>query len=326
LHGWLDCAASWEPLVQSLAKKQHAARRSTGTQEQPQQEQQKTNRFRLLCVELAGHGKSSHRSGLRASNGIYNLMDFVSDITRLIRDVLALRRCVLVGHSLGGHVATVVSAMIPSHIARLCLIESLGPRPLDDDAAYAATLAMAMASKSRPRSTLTVHKSLEAAALKMSRGFTKTPLAACRVLVRRACVQVECSGGDGGGGYVWRSDPMLVRRARAHWAESMVLSLFAAISANVLFIVASDGFFVSDVWRARLLKRTQTLRRHKEPVILEGGGHHCLMTKPDCVADAMFDLLLPLAVSSSPLCKGKRSSSSSSSPAAKRHKQQHSSE
>ncbi len=98
LHGWLDNAASFEPLAPLLKG------------------------LRLVALDLPGHGHSDHRAG----GTHYHFIDYVEDVLGAV-DALGWERFALLGHSLGGAVATFVAGACPDRVTRLGLIEALGP-------------------------------------------------------------------------------------------------------------------------------------------------------------------------------------------------------
>jgi pimeloyl-ACP methyl ester carboxylesterase len=94
LHGLGANKLSWLPLLGPLAE-----------------------RYRVIAVDLPGHGESSRR------RGDYTPAYFVAVVRRLL-DRLALRRVALVGNSMGGRIALEVAATMPERVAALVL---LGP-------------------------------------------------------------------------------------------------------------------------------------------------------------------------------------------------------
>ena len=106
LHGWLDNAGSYAYLAPILA--QH---------------------WRVIALELPGHGHSGHLP----AGASYHYLDYVSAVLTAI-DALQLERYLLLGHSLGAGIASLVAAATPQRIDRLCLIEGLGP--LGDDGSH----------------------------------------------------------------------------------------------------------------------------------------------------------------------------------------------
>ncbi|MFP2926488.1 alpha/beta fold hydrolase [Pyxidicoccus sp. 3LG] len=72
---------------------------------------------RAVALDLRGHGKSA-----LAGSGSISVEDFAADIGAVV-DGLGLRRCVLVGHSMGGAVTTAYAAAHPDRVAGLFLLD-----------------------------------------------------------------------------------------------------------------------------------------------------------------------------------------------------------
>ncbi|MCS6899296.1 MAG: alpha/beta hydrolase [Polyangiaceae bacterium] len=100
LHGFGDTARSWEQVVGYLTQ--------TGR--------------RIIAPDLRGFG----RSGWVGAGGYYHFPDYVADVDGLVR-ALGVDRFVLVGHSMGGTVATLLAGSRPEQVAGLALLEGLGP-------------------------------------------------------------------------------------------------------------------------------------------------------------------------------------------------------
>ena len=99
LHGWLDNANSFAPLAQSLG---------------PQ--------YRLVAVDLPGHGRSDHRT----AGASYAFADWVAPVVGLV-DALGWEKFILMGHSMGAGIATLVAGTFPERLRALILLEGLGP-------------------------------------------------------------------------------------------------------------------------------------------------------------------------------------------------------
>lgn len=75
---------------------------------------------RALAVDLRGHGESDP-----ADNGVYDVPALAADV-KAVADHFALRRFVLVGHSLGAAVAIAYAAAHPERVAGLVLVDPNG--------------------------------------------------------------------------------------------------------------------------------------------------------------------------------------------------------
>ena len=99
IHGYTDNARDWVPVLPYLSK-----------------------RFRLILVDIRGHGKSSK------PECCYTRLDFAYDI-KLLLDALSIQRAAVIGHSLGSVIAQTVAEYWPERTDRVVLISSTGGRP-----------------------------------------------------------------------------------------------------------------------------------------------------------------------------------------------------
>ena len=97
LHGWLDNAASFVPLMPYLPGKQ------------------------VIAIDWPGHGLSTHRS----SDAYYHFIDWVYDLLQLF-DVNHWGAVDIVAHSMGGMIASAFAATFPEKVKSLTLIDSIG--------------------------------------------------------------------------------------------------------------------------------------------------------------------------------------------------------
>ena len=77
-------------------------------------------RFRPICYDLRGHGDSGWSLDCR-----YHPLDHARDLAEIC-DALGVQRCVLVGHSMGGNIATLFAARRPERVRALALVDT-GP-------------------------------------------------------------------------------------------------------------------------------------------------------------------------------------------------------
>jgi len=100
VHGGRDHARNWDWVARALRDDYH-----------------------VIAPDLRGHGDSEWTRG-----GNYMIQEFVLDIAQLIK-TLDLDPVTLVGHSLGGSVATQYTSVYPDRVRQLVNIEGLGPPP-----------------------------------------------------------------------------------------------------------------------------------------------------------------------------------------------------
>ena len=101
LHGFLDHHLSWEYIALSI---------------------QQVGNISVVSYDQRGHGRSSHVS----TSSQYHFPDYISDLYQLLES-LQISKCHLVGHSMGGTVASIFAAAFPEKVVQLFLIEGLGP-------------------------------------------------------------------------------------------------------------------------------------------------------------------------------------------------------
>lgn len=100
VHGGRDHARSWDWVARELR-----------------------NDWHVVAPDLRGHGDSAWAVG-----GHYSIQEFVLDIAQLLM-TLDLGKATIIGHSLGGSVATHYTSIYPERVDRLVNIEGLGPPP-----------------------------------------------------------------------------------------------------------------------------------------------------------------------------------------------------
>ena len=233
MHGWLDNAASFVPLMPYLAE------------------------FDLVSLDLPGHGASSHRA-----NGYdYAFVDWIHDALDAL-DALGWQRARLLGHSMGAAIATLVAASAPERVERMALIEALGPLAGAADQAgmrlREAVTARRTASQ-RPRKTIANIDT----AVKARLAVGDMSGEAARLIVTRNLEKVD-------GGWRWRSDPRLVLPSHLRITEEAALSIVRAVEAPTLLIAADPAppYFTPEMREARMAEL-----RDGRLIVLQGGHH-----------------------------------------------------
>lgn len=204
LHGWLDNAASFDPLLPLLPD------------------------LHAVALDLPGHGRSDHRP----QGAWYHLVDNLGEIAGAL-DRLGWERAILLGHSMGAALASLAAAALPDRVEALWLIEGLGPLATPE-AEWPALMRRAIEGRLRiGDKQLRVFASVEEA---VATRLAATPMAdaAARLLVERGLREVD-------GGWTWSSDPRLMLASPIRASEAQVEACLAAIACPTLLVTASEA-------------------------------------------------------------------------------------
>lgn len=253
LHGWLDNAASFVPLAASLEG------------------------FDVVALDLPGHGASAHR----AAGYDYVYVDWLHDVLDAL-DALGWERAHLLGHSMGATLASTLAAAAPERVAKLTLVEGLGP--LGGPAESAGTrlreaVAARRALDARREDAPRVIKDIDTA---LAARLQATPMreADARLIVERNLQAVP-------GGWSWRSDPRLRLPSSTRLPEAAIRAILQAIDAPTLLVAAepSPPYFPPSL-RAERIACLRDASLH----VLEG-GHHVHMERAPEIGALLRDFL-----------------------------------
>ena len=101
VHGFMDAGGTWDLVAPALA--------AAG--------------LRVLAPDMRGFG-----DGARVpAGGYYHFVDYVFDLADLVEELSPGEPIALVGHSMGGTIATLFAGTFPERVARLAIIEGVGP-------------------------------------------------------------------------------------------------------------------------------------------------------------------------------------------------------
>ncbi|MEM1081445.1 MAG: alpha/beta hydrolase [Pseudomonadota bacterium] len=240
LHGWLDNAMSFAPMRPFL------------------------DQLDLVCLDFPGHGQSPPRP----ATARYHFDDYVFDALATA-DALGWSTFHLLGHSLGGGVASVTSAACPQRILSLSLIEGLGPLTASSDQTASGWQRAIQVSRERPRR---LHADLDQALAARTR-HSDLPIQAAQLLAERGLERADQ-------GWHWRHDLRLTWPSTQRYTEAQVLDVLGAITAPTLCIMADPPSpFVSDAQFERRVAAVRQLNWMRMP-----GGHHLHMESPAALA------------------------------------------
>lgn len=248
LHGWLDNAASFDRLAPLLCRE-----------------------FHIVALDLPGHGRSDHRP----AGTWYHYVDYLGDVLAAA-DALGWQRFGLLGHSLGGAVASVLAAACPERVERLLLIEALGPLTGTADQALVQLQRALAQRRELDGKALRVFASEDDAVRARAQAGDLSPEAA-RILVGRGLRAVA-------GGQVWSSDPRLTLASPQRYVEEQILAMLAGIRAPVRLVLATPPpvFLPEDLINARIAQ-VPGIEVARLP-----GHHHLHLEDPSAVAAALL--------------------------------------
>lgn len=255
LHGFLEQGAAWHEVARRLDRPVHAP-------------------------DHRGHGLSEHVG----AGGFYHFWDYVADTDHLLR---ALAEPVdLVGHSMGGAIATLLAATRPAQVRRLALIEGLGPpdvRPL--------ALSRAVASLDARRE-LPTHASFASPAEAAARLRRINPLLPADTAERLARRQLRPVRPDDPavappatpGTFTWTWDPLHRARTPNPFDADLHRTYLAAIRAPTLLIDGARSTFRLDPLDHEA--RAAAIPDHRT-LTLPDAGHLVHHDAPEALAEAL---------------------------------------
>lgn len=254
-HGFLDFAWTWELVARAgLAE-----------------------RFHIIAPDFRGHGESD-RVG---AGGYYHFLDYMADLTSLV-DCLELERFALVGHSMGGSVATNFTGTFPKRVTRLALLEGLGPPEGDLSVVERIPTWLAGWKKALGR-TSRVYPSVEAAARRLQKTDALVTEEIAVWLAERATEPVP-------GGFQFRHDPLHLTQAPLPFRVAHAELFWSRIECPVLLVDGSESLFRHA--GEEVQKRKSRLSNVTE-VTLDHAAHMMMRHQPAALARALEEFFAP---------------------------------
>jgi len=248
LHGWLDNAASFDALAPLVPD------------------------VELVALDLPGHGRSQHRP----PGNWYHYVDYLDDVLAAA-DALGWERFTLLGHSLGGAIASALAAVAPRRVDALWLIEALGPVTTPFEKTRAQIARAVEERREVASKALRVFDTIDGAV----EARVRSPVApVSRDAARRI---VERGLRAHGGGYVWASDPRLTLASAMRLTEPQVLDILAGIACPTLVVLADPP--APYVAREMIERRLAAVQG--ATVVRLPGTHHLHLEDPEPVARAL---------------------------------------
>jgi pimeloyl-ACP methyl ester carboxylesterase len=252
LHGFLDLAWGWEEVAALLGE-----------------------RYRVIAPDLRGHGDSDWVG----AGGYYHFPDYVADVDDLVRR-LGDGRLSVVGHSMGGSIASYWAGARPDRAHRIALLEGLGPPEVSGDPAARVGQwidAWRAARTKVPRRMASVDEAAER--LRRHDELLDGPRA------RRLAEHGTRPDGDG---VVWKHDPLHLTMGPYPFRRDYAEAFWRRIAAPVLAVDASRSRLrhASDEAAQRL-----SIFRDVRTATVDDAGHMMQRHQPAALAALLTDFL-----------------------------------
>ncbi|KAK7929991.1 hypothetical protein WMY93_006386 [Mugilogobius chulae] len=210
LHGWADNCGTFNKLIPLLPKE-----------------------CRYVALDLAGHGLSSHRP----AGVFYSFPSYVADVRRVV-NALQWDRFSIIGHSMGGNIAGMYSALYPEMVDAIVLLDSYGFLPTDLKAVpkimkegIDGLLQFEQKSGDKKEKIYTYDE----AAKRLSEANPTLSKESVDILLERGVVKNDK-------GFVFSRDFRINLKNIARLSVEQSLEMLSRIQASVLVVLAEEGF------------------------------------------------------------------------------------
>lgn len=226
LHGWLDNAASFIPLMQQMPD------------------------YDWFALDFSGHGHSRHvEAGMS-----YHFPDYVMDVKYAV-DALGWQDFHLVGHSLGANVASIYAAACNEQVRSLSLIDGFGVFAADANDALKHVRQAIQTRLRFAHDVPRVYSSIESLIERRQMAGDISGQSA-RLLIEYAAI---CHGE----GVQLLSDQRLKQSSFFYLTSAQVEAIFKGIQARTLFIRAKQGLLPALDSMQRLIDAVAKLDIHE---------------------------------------------------------------
>jgi pimeloyl-ACP methyl ester carboxylesterase len=255
VHGNMDAAATWDQVAPALA----------------------ASGLRVLAPDLRGFG-----DGPRVPpGGYYHFPDYVLDLAEIV-DALVRPDAPLfvVGHSMGGTIATLYSGAFPERIERLALIEGAGPPDNDHDHApdrMRRWVDDVRAVRARPERVMA---SREDAFRRLAINHPRVTPEVLHARLDALARPLE------DGRLAWKADPVHSTRAPMPFFAESWKAFARRVTCPVLFVSGGPAGWHPPDEEARL-----EAFRHLQRVEIADAGHMMHWTRPAELVEALLRFL-----------------------------------
>ncbi|XP_062284822.1 serine hydrolase-like protein isoform X2 [Scomber scombrus] len=261
LHGWADNCGTFNTLIPHLPKE-----------------------CRYVAVDLPGHGLSSHRP----PRVFYSFSAYVADVRRVVNG-LQWTKFSIIGHSMGGNIAAMFSALHPDMLEAIVLLDAFGFLPINPTE-ISKVLRQGMDEMLQfekqtedKRRVYTYEKAFE-------RLLAANPILSeesVNILLERGLVQVERR-------FVFSRDLRVNFKNIERISLEQSLKMQSRTQASVLVILADEGFgktFPESGQQKLTNTLLQGYRGRTHTVVTVPGDHHVHLNNPEVIAPFVSNFL-----------------------------------
>jgi pimeloyl-ACP methyl ester carboxylesterase len=255
LHGWLDNAASFLPMLPYLKGK------------------------RVMAIDWTGHGLSSHRS----ADAHYHFIDYVYDLL-LLWEHNKWQKIDIVAHSMGGMISSAFAAAFPEKVKSLTLLDSIGF--ISSEAEESTEhLRKGMLSRLKhnaqilsPSKKKKFHPSIDSA-INARVQVSDLKFEQAKLLVERGIIEQD-------NGFIWRSDSRLRNTSPYRLTLAQAKQFIQDIKTPVQLIYGDKGLSFVQTGLKEFAPLFHDFTSHK---VL--GGHHFHMEDPEYTSRQILEFI-----------------------------------
>ena len=249
LHGWMDCAAAWQLLVDCLPED-----------------------WPFVALDWPGYGRSDWHAGH------YWYPEHLAELDLLLDEVSPRRAARLIGHSMGGGVCSMYAGVRPQRVAWVVNIEGFGmpALPPEELPGLAAEWLDALRAPAVPRR----YESRDVLAAALRRANPRLPATAARFLAEVWTREVD-------GGYAMRADPRHLLHGPTRYMRADVEAFWARARAPLLLLYGAESDHMERAVGRDALVRLQKLFADFRAEAIGEAGHLLPYEQPQRVADAI---------------------------------------
>ncbi|MGB1197442.1 MAG: alpha/beta hydrolase [Thalassotalea sp.] len=242
LHGWLDNAASFIPIAPYFKGK------------------------RVIAIDWPGHGFSSHRS----QDAHYHFVDYVYDLLKLF-ELNQWKSLDVIGHSMGGMIASAFTAAFPERVKSLSLIDSIGFISAKEQESTKQLRQGLLSRLSNSSKKKALHPEL-ASAVSARVAVSDLNEENAELIVKRGIIKQS-------DGYRWSSDSRLRMASPYRLSFDQAAQFIRDINKPTLLVYGDKGLDMVTSGIESFGHLFQSLQMKKIT-----GGHHLHMESPEIIA------------------------------------------